>query len=176
MNQPKKAASPPFNSLFSQVLSPSVDKQEAMPLSGETRWVNVVMRPHGRAQPFPRIGLIRSPIHMPRAPMWPLSSPAKTMALMWSPALPRGLMAVVVHLNTPESPQPDPNHLKDMMVIGAMAPKVSHMHASRVVQDDSTGSIYLDTITASIKRMMIGGPDVDVPAKGSTTEVVTRWE
>ena len=53
MNQPKKAASPPFNSLFSWVLSPSVDKQEAMPVPGETHQVNVVMRPHGRAQPFP---------------------------------------------------------------------------------------------------------------------------
>ena len=176
MNQPKKAALPPFNSLFSQVLSPSVDKQEAMPVPGETCWVNVVMRPHGRAWPFPQIGLIRSPIRMQRAPMWPLSLPAETVALMQSPALPQGLMAMVARLITPESPQPDPNHLTDMTVIGATAPKVSHMHASRVVQDDSTGSVYLDTITASIKRMMIGGPNVDDLAKGSTTEVVTRWE
>ena len=130
MNQPKKAASPPFNSLFSQVLSPSVDKQEAMPGSWETCRVNVVMRPHGRARPFPRIGLIRFPIRMPRAPVWPVSLPPKTVALMQSPAPPQGLMAMVAHLNTPESPQPDPNHLMDMTVIGAMAPKVSHMHTS----------------------------------------------
>ena len=71
--------------------------------------------------------------------MQPVSSPAKTMALMQSPTPPQGLMAMVAHLNTPESPQPDPNHLMDMMVIGAMAPKVFHMHTSRVVQDDSTG-------------------------------------
>ena len=108
--------------------------------------------------------------------MQPLSSPAETMALMQPPTPPRGLMAVVACLNTPESPQPDPNHLMDMMIIGAMAPKVSHMCTSRVVQDDSTGSVYLDTITASIKRMTIAGPDVDILAKGSTTEVVTRWE
>ena len=81
--------------------------------------------------------------------MQPLSLPAETMALMWPPTLPRGLMAMVACLNTPESPQPDLNHLMDMMVIGAMAPKVSHMCTSRDVQDDSTGSIYLDTITAS---------------------------
>ena len=53
MNQPKKAALPPFNSLFSQVLSPPVDKQEATPVPEETCWANVVMRPHGRARPFP---------------------------------------------------------------------------------------------------------------------------
>ena len=58
----------------------------------------------------------------------------------------------------------------------AMAPKVSHMHASRVVRDDSTGSVYLDIITASIERMMIGGPNVDDPATGSATEVMTRRE
>ena len=53
MNQPKKAALPPFVSLFSQVLSPPVDKQEAMPVPEDTRRANVVMRPCGRAQPFP---------------------------------------------------------------------------------------------------------------------------
>ena len=53
MNQPKKAAPPPFNSLFSRVLSPLVDKQEAMPVLEETHQANVVMRPQGRAQPFP---------------------------------------------------------------------------------------------------------------------------
>ena len=77
MNQPKKAALPPFNSLFSQVLSPSVDKQEATSVPEEAHWANVVMRPHGRAWPFPQIGLIRSPICMPRAPMQPVSLPAK---------------------------------------------------------------------------------------------------
>ena len=85
-------------------------------------------------------------------------------------------MAIVAHLNTPEPPQPDPKHLMDMMVIGAMAPRVSHVHASQVVRDDSTGSVYLDTITASIERMVIGGPDIDDPATSPTTEVVTRWE
>ena len=49
MNKPKKAALPPFNSLFSWVLSPPVDKQEAMPVPEETHWTNVVMRPQGRA-------------------------------------------------------------------------------------------------------------------------------
>ena len=62
--------------------------------------------------------------------MQPVSTPAETVPLMQSPALPQGLMAVVACLNTPESPQADPNHLTDMTVIGAMAPKVSHMHAS----------------------------------------------
>ena len=108
--------------------------------------------------------------------MLPVSPSAEAVVLIWSPTLPQGLMAMVAHSNTPESPQPDLNHLTDMTVIGAMAPKVSHVHASRVVWDDSTGSIYLDTITASIERMTIGGPDVDDPATSSATKVMTRWE
>ena len=56
-------------------------------------------------------------------------------------------MAVVARLNIPEPPQPDLKHLMDMMVMGAMAPRVSHVHVSQVVRDDSSGSIYLDTIT-----------------------------
>ena len=76
--------------------------------------------------------------------MLPVSPSAEAVAPIRSPALPQGLVAVVACSNTPESPQPDLNHLTDMTVIGAMAPKVSHMHASRVVRDDSTGSVYLD--------------------------------
>ena len=36
MNQPKKAAPPPFDSLFSRVLGPPVNKQEATPVPEET--------------------------------------------------------------------------------------------------------------------------------------------
>ena len=158
MNQPKNAALPPFVPLFSWVLSPPVDKQEATPVPEETHQAKVVMRPCGRAQPFPQIGPTQSPIHMPRAPIRPVYLPAGAMALIRSPALPQGLMAIVACLNTPEPPQPDPKHLTDMTVIGAMAPRVSHMHTSQVVRDDSTGSVYLNTITVSIERMAIGGP------------------
>ena len=38
-------------------------------------------------------------------------------------------------------------------------PRVSSMSTSRVVRDDSTGSVYLDTITASIGRMVLGSKE-----------------
>ena len=161
---------------MSSMMGPPVDKQEAMPVLEETHWVNVVMRPCGRAQLFLQIGPTQSPICIPRAPIRPVSLPAEAMALIRSPAPPRGPMAIVACWNTPEPPQPDPKHPTEMMAIGAMAPSVFHMHASQVVRDDSTGSVYLDTITASIERMVIGGPDIDDPATSPTTEVVTRWE
>ena len=60
----------------------------------------------------------------------------------------------------------------DVAVIGANTPRVSQVNASRVVRDESTGSVYLNTITASISRVVISGPDADVPATSSTTEEV----
>ena len=79
---------------------------------------------------------------------------------------------MAAHLNMPKPPQLEPEPSTDVVVIGANAPRVSHVNASRVVRDESTGSVYLDTITASIGRMVIGGPDADVPATSSIVEEV----
>ena len=46
----------------------------------------------------------------------------------------------------------------------------------RIVWDNSTRSIYLHTITASIRRMVLSGPDADALATGSAIEEVTGWE
>ena len=72
----------------------------------------------------------------------------------------------------PEPPELELEPSTDVAVIGANAPRVSHMNASRVVRDELTGSVYLGTITASIGRMVISGPDADVPATSFTIEEV----
>ena len=59
-----------------------------------------------------------------------------------------------------------------MAVIGVNTPRVSQVNASRVVRDESTGSVYLDTITASIGRVVISGPNANVPATSSIIEEV----
>ena len=86
--------------------------------------------------------------------------------------LPRGLMAIASHLNTSEPPELEPEPSADVAVIGANTPRVSQVNASRVVRDESTGSVYLNTITASIGRVVISGPDADVPATSSIIEEV----
>ena len=43
-----------------------------------------------------------------------------------------------------------------MAAVEGMIPRISSVSASRIVWDDSTGSIYLDTIAASIGRMVLG--------------------
>ena len=64
----------------------------------------------------------------------------------------------------------------DMAAIGRMTPRISNMSASRIVWDNSTGSIYLNTITASIRRMVLSRPDADASATGSAIKEVTGWD
>ena len=81
-------------------------------------------------------------------------------------------MAIASRLNTSEPPELEPEPSTDVAVIGVNTPQVSQVNASWVVRDDLTGSLYLDTITASIGRMVISGPNADVPATSSIIEEV----
>ena len=124
----------------------------------------------GRAHPLPQLGLTQFPICLPRAPTVPTFPSAR--AATQPPMPPRGLMAIASHLNTSEPPELELEPSADVAVIGANTPRVSQVNASRVVRDESTGSVYLDTITASIGRVVISGPNADVPATSSIIEEV----
>ena len=65
----------------------------------------------------------------------------------------------------------------DVMSIGLIeAPGISSMSLTRVVQDDTTRSVYLDTITTSIGRVVLSVPDLDAPSVGPIIEDVTGQE
>ena len=65
----------------------------------------------------------------------------------------------------------------DVMSIGLMAaPGISSVSSSRIVQDDTTRSVYLDTITTSIGRVVLSGLDPDAPSVGPTIDDVTGQE
>ena len=53
---------------------------------------------------------------------------------------------------------------------------ISSISASRVIQDDTTGLIYMDTITTSIGWVVCSGLDPDVSSMGPTIEDVTEQE
>ena len=148
MDQPTKAVQPPFATLFGWVLSLPVSKPETMPIPEETRQHDVVLRSWGRVHPLPWLGLTQFPICLLRAPtvLTFLSDRAATQP----PMLPRGLMAMASHLNTSEPPELELEPSTDVAVIGANTPRVSQVNASWVVRDESTGSVYLHTITASL--------------------------
>ena len=65
----------------------------------------------------------------------------------------------------------------DVMSIRMMTTSgISSVSLSRVIQDDTTGSIYMDTITTSIGRVVLSGPDLGLSSVGPTIEDVTGQE
>ena len=65
----------------------------------------------------------------------------------------------------------------DVRSIGMVATTgISSVSASRVIQDDTTRSIYMDTITASIGRVVLSRPDPDMSSAGPTIEDITGQE
>ena len=57
------------------------------------------------------------------------------------------------------------------MSIGMVSsPGLSSVSTSRVVKDNTTGLVYLDTITTSIGRMVLGSSE---PSEGPTIEDIT---
>ena len=67
-------------------------------------------------------------------------------------------------------PQLDRGASTDVAAVEGMMPRVSSMSTSRVVQDDSTGSVYLDTIMTSIGRTVLGSME---SGEGPTIEDIT---
>ena len=64
----------------------------------------------------------------------------------------------------------------NVAAVGRMTPRISSMSTSRIVWDNSTGSVYLNTIATSIGRMVLNGPDADALSAGPTIKEVTGKE
>ena len=105
----------------------------------------------------------------PRAPSPPKSPlPARTLALVRPPTLPRGFTGVVACLRTPELVEVDWEMPVGTMSIGMVSsPGLSSISSSRVVKDDTTGLVYLDTIMTFIGRMVLGSLE---PSEGPSIE------
>ena len=69
-----------------------------------------------------------------------------------------------------EPTQPDRKTSTDVATMGKMTSRVSSLNAGRIVQDDSTGAVYLDVIATSMGQMVIGSTE---PKEGPTIEDIT---
>ena len=58
----------------------------------------------------------------------------------------------------------------EVPAVERMTPRISSISTSRIVQDNSTGCVYLDTIAVSIGRMVLGGSE---PSEGPAIEDIT---
>ena len=63
------------------------------------------------------------------------------------------------------------------MPIGLVAtPGISTMSVSCIMRDEATGITYMDTITTSIGRVALSGPDLEASSTGPTIKDVTGHE
>ena len=70
-----------------------------------------------------------------------------------------------------------PGHIHGCYIVGLVSvPGISSVSSSTIVQDDTTGSVNLDTVTTSIGRVVLSGPDPDASSVGPTIEDVTGQE
>ena len=98
------------------------------------------------------------PLCLPRAPS-PLASspPGRALALKQLPMLPWGFTGVMACLKTPEVVEVGQKMPMGSMSIGlVLTPSISSVSSSHVVQDDTMGLVYMDTVTTSIGRVVLG--------------------
>ena len=105
------------------------------------------------------------------------SLPVQALALIWPPTLPHGFAGVTACLWTPELVEVALEAPLGTMPIGLVAtPRISTMSTNCIIKDDATGVRYMDTVTTSIGRMTLSGPDLDTSSLGPTIKDVTNHE
>ena len=140
--------------------------------AGETPQPTTMLRVKRRTLQLSRTISISPPPKPPKAPSPPRSPlPARTLALVRLPTLPHGFAGVVACLKTLELVEVDQGMPVGPISIGMVSnPGLSSISSSRVVKDDTTGLVYLDTVTTSIGRMVLGSME---SSEGPTIEDIT---
>ena len=114
----------------------------------------------------------------PKTPTPPKSSlPVQALALVWPPTPLHGFAGVTACLQTPELVEVALEVPLGTMPIGLVAtPGISTMSMSHIIRDEATGVTYMDTVTTSIGRVALSGPDSEASSMGPTIENVTSHE
>ena len=64
----------------------------------------------------------------------------------------------------------------DLLMVGVMlAPGVATMSASCIVKDEVTGVTYMDTVTTSVARVALSGPEQGTSAQGPRIQDITDF-
>ena len=83
----------------------------------------------------------------------------------------QGVMAFLQRSPSPEKAcdvPPDP-----LQIAAVMEPTVTMMSASCIVKDEATGVTYMDTVTTSVGKVALSGPEQGMPTKGPIIEDIT---
>ena len=177
MEEPTGGCQPSSATIFSWVLGPPTNRVETMPTTSETSQPIRILKPRGRACPFFRVIPVRLPACLAKTPSPPTSPPMKALAVLRPSSLPQGFAGVVACLEMLEPAQTSQDTSMDIMSIRMVTTSgICSMSLSRVIQDDTTRSIYMDTITTSIGRVVLSGLDLGISSVGPTIEYVTGQE
>ena len=86
-----------------------------------------------------------------------------------------GFLGVMACLRRDESLERAPKVSPNPLAIGVMtSTRVATMSMSHIVRDEATGVTYMDTVTTSIWRVALSGPEQETPSQGPTIEGCNR--
>ena len=96
---------------------------------------------------------------------------------MQLPTLLHGFSGVTACLQTPELIEVDLEAPMGTMAIGlVVTPGISSVSTSHILKDEVTGITYVHTITTSVGRVALSGPDLEASSTSPTIEDITDWE
>ena len=131
-------------------------------LAGTSCWgdsqIATMAKSKGRTRQLTQTIPIIPPLCLSKAPLLPAPPPpAKALALKQLPTLPQGFTGVMACLKTPEVMEVGRETPVGSMSIGLVStPSISSVSSSHVVQDDMMGLVYMDTVTTSVGRVILG--------------------
>ena len=158
---------------WEKVLHPSQPVVATGEITQLTRTLRLKVGSNQLSQMIP----IKLPVSPPRTPTLPQPSPpTQSLVLVQPPTLLHGFLGVTACLHTPELIEVDLEVPVGTMPIGLVAtPGISSVSSSCIVKDEITGITYMDTVTTSIGRVTLSGPDPEACSTGPTIEDITDW-
>ena len=144
----------------------------------ETPQPTQTSRPRGRSHQLSWTIPAKSPIHLPKASsLAEPSPPARALTLVRPSTPPCSFAGVTACLKMLELVEVDQELPFDTLSMGlVMTPWISSVSSSCVVKDVTTGLTYVDTVTTSIGRIILSGPDPNTTSTGPTIEDITDQE
>ena len=176
MERPIDSHRLPSMTLINWVLGPPTEGCETTPATIGIPWQDGMLRLWGRAHLFLPMVPTWPPIHSPGAPTVLTFPPTRVLAVVWPSTLPWGFADIATCMRMPEPTRLGQGTSTDVAAVGRMTQRISSMSTSRIVWDNSTRSIYLDTIAASIGRIVLSRLDTDALLAGPAIREVTEEE
>ena len=146
--------------------------------AGEIPPPSKTLRPKGGSSQLPQMIPIQHPVSPPKTPTPPKpSSLVQALALMQLSTLPHCFVGVTACLWTAELVEVALELPLGTMPFGVVAaPRISTLSTSCIVRDKATGMTYMDTVTTSIGRVALRGPDSEASSLGPMIKAMTGWE